>query len=66
MCAPTGKAAYNIGGYTLHSLFCIPANQNLRYKPLDVQQLVYMNVKFKSLEAVFFDEISMEIRCSTL
>lgn len=30
LCAPTGKAAYNIRGQTIHSLFCIPANQNLK------------------------------------
>lgn len=27
--APTGKAAYNIQGKTIHSTFNIPANQNL-------------------------------------
>lgn len=59
LCAPTGKAAYNIGGQTIHSLFCIPANQNLKYKPLDVQQLDNMRVKFRSLKIVFIDEVSM-------
>lgn len=28
LCALTDKAAYNIEGLTIHSLFCIPANQN--------------------------------------
>lgn len=46
LCAPTGKAAYNIGGHTIHSLFCIPANQNLNYKHLDAKQLDMMRVKF--------------------
>jgi hypothetical protein len=59
LCAPTGKAAYNIGGHTIHSLFCIPANQSLKYKPLDVQQLDNMRVKFRSLKVVFIDEVSM-------
>lgn len=59
LCAPTGKATHNIGGHTIHSLFCIPANQNHRYKPLDVQQLDNMRVKFQSLKVVFIDEISM-------
>nr|KAG5695115.1 hypothetical protein BaRGS_017214 [Batillaria attramentaria] len=27
--APTGKAAYNIRGITLHTAFCLPANQSL-------------------------------------
>lgn len=59
LCAPTGKAAYNIGGQTIHSLFCIPANQNLCYKPLDAQQLDTMRVKFRRLKIIFIDEISM-------
>jgi len=59
LCAPTGKAAYNIGGNTIHSLFCIPANQGFSYKPLDAQQLDFMRVKFKNLKVVFIDEISM-------
>ena len=33
---PTGKAAYNIKGNTVHSAFAIPANQSLKnYKQLD-------------------------------
>lgn len=59
LCAPTGKAAYNIGGHTIHSTFCIPANQNLKYKPLDAQQLDNMRVKFRSLKVIFIDEVSM-------
>lgn len=57
--ATTGKAAFNIHGQTIHSLFCIPANQNLKYTPLDVQQLDNMRVKFRSLKVLFIDEISM-------
>ena len=38
--APTGKAAYNIQGKTIHSTFNIPANQNLKnYKSLDSSRL---------------------------
>lgn len=59
LCAPTGKAAYNIEGHTIHSIFCIPANQNLKYKPLDAQQLDNMRVKFRSLKVFFIDEVSM-------
>lgn len=34
--APTGKAAYNIQGKTIHSTLNIPANQSLKnYKSLD-------------------------------
>ena len=59
MCAPTGKAAHNIGGNTLHSAFHIPANQSLSYKPLDMQQLNTLRSKYAALSVVFIDEISM-------
>lgn len=39
VCAPTGKAAYNLGGLTIHSAFNIPADQGYKFKPLDMQQL---------------------------
>lgn len=52
LCAPTGKAAHNIGGHTIHSLFCIPANQSLKFKPLAVQQLDIFQVKFRSLKVL--------------
>lgn len=59
LCAPTGKAAYNIGGITIHAAFCIPADQGFKYKPLDMQQLSSFQTKYKSLKVVFIDEISM-------
>lgn len=34
--APTGKAAHNISGATIHSSFCIPVGQGFAYKPLDM------------------------------
>ena len=40
MLAPTGKAAYNIKGNTIHSALAIPACQSLKdYKPLDSNRL---------------------------
>lgn len=36
LCAPTGKAAHNISGATIHSSFCIPVGQGFAYKPLDI------------------------------
>ena len=37
---PTGKAAFNIKGNTIHSAFAIPASQFLKnYKPLDYSRL---------------------------
>lgn len=59
LCVPTGKAAYNIGGQTIHSLICKPPNQNLNFKPLDAQQLDTMRVKFQNLKIIFIYEISM-------
>ena len=59
MCAPTGKAAYNVGGNTIHSAFCIPASQGFSYKPLNMQQLNSFQSKYRYLTVVFIDEISM-------
>lgn len=59
LCAPTGKAAHNINGTTLHSAFCIPVGRGFAYKPLDMQQLNTLRTKFISLKVIFIDEISM-------
>ena len=59
LCAPTGKAAHNIGGNTIHAAFGIPVGRGFAYKPLDVQQLDMMRCKFFHLKIVFIDEISM-------
>jgi hypothetical protein len=59
LCAPTGKAAHNIGGNTIHSTFAIPVGKGFDFKPLDMQQLDSMRCKFFSLKVIFIDEISM-------
>ena len=59
LCAPTGKAAHNIGGSTIHSAFCIPANQGFQFKPLDMQQLNTTRARYHDLKVVIIDEISM-------
>ena len=59
LCAPTGKAAHNIGGKTVHAAFCIPANQGFHFKPLDMQQLNSMRACYQDLKVVIIDEISM-------
>lgn len=59
LCAPTGKAAHNINGNTLHSTFCIPANNGFAYKPLSMEQLNVFRMKYKSLKCIIIDEISM-------
>lgn len=57
MLAPTGKAAYNINGNTIHSALAIPACQSLKiYKPLDSSTL---RCKLGFVKLIFMDEISM-------
>lgn len=48
VCAPTGKAAYNVGGMTIHSAFNIPAEQGFNFKPLDLKQLNSFQTRFQS------------------
>lgn len=57
--APTGKAAHNISGATIHSSFCIPIGQGFAYKPLDMQQLNTLRTKYMHLKGLIIDEISM-------
>ena len=59
LCAPTGKAAHNIGGNTIHSAFGIPVGRGFDFKPLDNHQLDTMRCKYFHLKVVFIDEISM-------
>ena len=59
LCAPTGKAAHNIGGNTIHSAFGIPVGRGFAFKPLDMHQLDSMRCKIFHLKVVFIDEISM-------
>ncbi|XP_078368705.1 ATP-dependent DNA helicase Pif1-like [Oculina patagonica] len=58
--APTGKAAYNIKGNTIHSALAIPASQSLKnYKPLDSSRLNTLRCHLGGLKVIFLDEISM-------
>lgn len=57
--APTGKAAYNIKGNTIHSSLCVPVNRGFHYKPLTCDKLNSLRCKFANLKIVFIDEISM-------
>ncbi|XP_056001840.1 uncharacterized protein LOC130048804 [Ostrea edulis] len=59
LCAPTGKAAHNINGSTIHAAFCIPVGRGFAYKPLDMQQLNTLRTRYMSLKVIFIDEISM-------
>ncbi|XP_078345269.1 uncharacterized protein LOC144630776 [Oculina patagonica] len=58
--APTGKAAYNIQGSTIHTALSVPANQSLKvYKKLDASRLNSLRCKFASVKIIFIDEVSM-------
>ena len=59
ICAPTGKAAYNVSGITIYSAFNIPVDQGFNFRPLDMQQLGSMQAKYRHLKVIFIDEISM-------
>ena len=60
MLAPTGKAAYNIKGNTIHSALAIPASQSLRnYKSLDSIRLNTIQCQLGGIKLIFIDEISM-------
>ena len=57
--APTGKAAFNINGNTIHSAFNIPVSQGFNYLPLDNDRLNTIRKQYKTLKIIFIDEISM-------
>ena len=60
MLAPTGKAAYNIKGNTIHSALVIPAGQLLKnYKRLDSSRLNTLRSQIGRLKLIFMGEISM-------
>ena len=57
--APSGSAAYNIGGLTIHKAFNIQANNKLEYKDLPSDQLNTLKVRYRKLSVLIIDEISM-------
>ena len=60
MLAPTGKAAFNIKGNTIHSALAIPACQSLKnYKSLDSSRLNTLWSQLGGVNLIFIDEISM-------
>ncbi|KAJ8043464.1 ATP-dependent DNA helicase PIF1 [Holothuria leucospilota] len=59
LCAPTGKAAYNISGVTIHSAFKINPNQGFNFKKISSDQLNTLRVRYRHLSVVIIDEISM-------
>ena len=58
--APTGKAAFNIHGSSIHSALAVPANRSLHsYQRLDASRLNSLRNKLGGLKVIFVDEISM-------
>jgi hypothetical protein len=58
LCAPTGKAAYNINGVTLHNAFYIQPSKGFNQSfAADVRNTFQM--KYRNLSIVIIDEISM-------
>ena len=57
--APTGKAAYNVNGQTLHRAFFIPASQKLEFRALKWDSLSSIRSNFHGVEWVLIDEFSM-------
>ena len=57
-CAPTGTAAFNINGMTIHSAFLIPITMRA-YQNLGTDTLNTLRNKLQHLKVVIIDEISM-------
>ena len=56
--APTGTAAFNISGMTIHSTFLIPVAMRL-YRSLGADTLNTLRNKLNNVKVVIIDEISM-------
>ncbi|OXA37426.1 ATP-dependent DNA helicase pfh1 [Folsomia candida] len=61
LAAPTGVAALNINGQTLHRAFhlAVESGSVPRYAPLGAQMLQRMRDKFSEVEWIIMDEVSM-------
>ena len=59
MTAPTGVAAFNIGGTTNHNAFNLPLRLSKQYLPLTTGKIDDLRNELKNLEILIIDEISM-------
>jgi hypothetical protein len=59
--APTGVAAFNIQGATLHRAFRLPVEHNeaTEYKKLSCERLQELRREFKDVHFIIIDEVSM-------
>ena len=58
LCAPTGKAAYNINGVTIHNAFQIQPSKGFN-QSLSCDVLNTLRTKYRNLSVIMIDEISM-------
>ena len=60
--APTGIAAYNISGITVHSAFSLPVehHKTADYIPLKAEKLQTLRYKFRNTRYIIIDEISCQ------
>ena len=56
-CAPTGTAAYNVEGLTIHHAFDIPVQQ--KFQPLIAEKANTLFNKYKNMSVLIIDEISL-------
>jgi ATP-dependent DNA helicase PIF1 len=61
VCAPTGAAAHNISGYTLHAAFFLPVNvrNGDDYVPLSGERLAALKETIGNVQVFIIDDISM-------
>ena len=57
--APTGKAAYLVGGNTIHSILKILPSRGNEYIPLSDEHKDTLRIKFRNLNTIIIDEVSM-------
>ena len=57
--APTGVAAFNINGMTLHSAFLLGRSKYSGFQPLSHERLNTLRAKLSKLMLVIIDEVSM-------
>ena len=62
LAAPTGLAAFNIDGVTVHRLFQLPIEHDFKtsiYWPLPKESLKIMQNGFRHVKLIVIDEVSM-------
>ena len=57
--APTGVAAYNIGGMTLHSALMLGCNKYGNYQSLSHDKINTLRRRLSKLKLLIIDEVSM-------